>query len=274
MRNWKWIKQPMAWNGRAAWRAVTHSGASCCSATARPAGLSSAGTARRWAAEERKRREAAVCTSEAGRPAGPIPARSWPDAERRHRKSSRQSQKWRPPRQRLTSKALHVLTSPRNWLSSSLTRAWSHTVSSSIRSLNSRRCTGEYMNVWFQRGSSDFFTVFVLRLLLSLQTERLLINREQKLWPKTSPGCQFTFCQEGSRSSHRGFGVVHRPEREVLWLQEWWRWADDRLCRTTALSTEKNIIITTQNVRADLCRRGKKEVQRRGRNRIWSLKKP
>lgn len=40
-----------------------------------------------------------------------------------------------------------VLTSPKNWLSSSRTLAWSHTVSSSMRSLNSRRCTGEYMKV-------------------------------------------------------------------------------------------------------------------------------
>lgn len=61
-----------------------------------------------------------------------------------------------------------LLTSPRNSLSSSRTRAWSHSVISSIRSLNSRLCTGEYMNVWVHLGSSDFFTVFVLLLLLSL----------------------------------------------------------------------------------------------------------
>lgn len=61
-----------------------------------------------------------------------------------------------------------LLTSPRNSLSSSRTRAWSHSVISSIRSLNSRLCTGEYMNVWLHLGSRDFFTVFVLLLLLSL----------------------------------------------------------------------------------------------------------
>lgn len=67
------------------------------------------------------------------------------------------------------------LTSPRNSLSSSRTLAWSHSVTSSIRSLNSRLCTGEYMNVWFHLGSRDFFTVFVLLLLLSLRRQREFI---------------------------------------------------------------------------------------------------
>lgn len=63
------------------------------------------------------------------------------------------------------------LTSPRNSLSSSLTLAWSHRVISNIRSRNSRRCTGEYIKVWFHLGSKDFFTVFVLLLLLSLEEQ-------------------------------------------------------------------------------------------------------
>lgn len=97
-----------------------------------------------------------------------------------------------------------VLTSPRNWLSSSRTRAWSHTVSSNIRSLNSRRWTGEYMKVWFHRGSTDFFTVFVLRLLLSLWGEETINSQSQ------------SFCSDGTRQDilqvHESENTDEEPE--------------------------------------------------------------
>lgn len=55
---------------------ASHSEAS--SGRGQPAAPSSAGTGRRSAAAARKRREAAVCTSEAGHPAELTPAQSEP----------------------------------------------------------------------------------------------------------------------------------------------------------------------------------------------------
>lgn len=48
--------------------------------------LSSAGKGRRWAVVPRKRREAAVCTSEADRPTEPTPALSEPGHKRTYSK--------------------------------------------------------------------------------------------------------------------------------------------------------------------------------------------
>ncbi|KAG7254530.1 hypothetical protein CRUP_008169 [Coryphaenoides rupestris] len=62
------------------------------------------------------------------------------------------------------------ITSPRQQLSSSRGPAWSQTRSSRVRPLG---CLDVklYMKLWFQRGSTLFFTVLVLRLLLSLQED-------------------------------------------------------------------------------------------------------